>query len=129
VLGESVLLFSGLSSLIFLQLWWWCIWIQWASLLEASLELSCGLFGLFVAVRYFAVSCFGGHRVSSIGGLWKVAASSIMVMASPWPFVILPDTLSLVALRWSIVVEGVVGVGSFCVGELLGALTRLSEYE
>ncbi|AEE78150.1 hypothetical protein [Arabidopsis thaliana] len=48
---------------------------------------------------------YGGQCVSSFGGLLRVVASSAMVMASPCPFVFVPDASSPVVLRSSFVVK------------------------
>lgn len=68
VIGVSELLFSGLSDLSFLQLWWWCVWVWRASLVEASLRSFVALLVFFVAVRGGVGFLVGGHRLSSIGG-------------------------------------------------------------
>ncbi|KAG7535303.1 hypothetical protein ISN45_Aa08g027550 [Arabidopsis thaliana x Arabidopsis arenosa] len=58
-----------------------------------------GALSLFVAVRGVGDSSFGGQRVSSIGGLLKVVASSAMGMASPCPFVFVPVASSPVCFK------------------------------
>ncbi|KAG7574960.1 hypothetical protein ISN44_As09g031060 [Arabidopsis suecica] len=59
-----------------------------------------GALSLFVAVRGVGDSGFGGQRVSSIGGLLKVVASSAMGMASPCPFVFVPVASSPVCFKF-----------------------------
>ncbi|KAG7539256.1 hypothetical protein ISN44_As13g029230 [Arabidopsis suecica] len=58
-----------------------------------------GALRLFVAVRDVGDSGFGGQRVSSIGGLLKVVASSAMGMASLCPFVFVPVASSPVCFK------------------------------
>ncbi|EFH55010.1 predicted protein [Arabidopsis lyrata subsp. lyrata] len=87
----------------------------------------CWRSGLFVAVRDVVVCCWWWS--TSLLHWWAVEGGSFLSHGYGFPVTIFlrPFASSSVALRWSFVVLGVVGVGSFCVGELLGALARFAE--
>jgi hypothetical protein len=115
-LDGTVLLFSGLSILVFSSSGWCRRWIRRASPLEASLRVTFVILACSLRLDALGILVVGGHRVSSFGGLLKVVASSAMGTASPCPFVFVPVASSPFCFKVEFCCFGVVGLCFCCFG-------------